>query len=236
MAYCVRCGVELDEAAKKCALCETLVIDPDAFNSANCETAPPFSQDLVLPPGVRRRYLAFIISMVILIPNIVSAIINLLFPSSGIWAVYVVSTSVLVWVLFVQPFLWEKQNPYVLIAIDGLAIAAYIFVFQLFDKDKGWFLSLALPLVILLEITAIIIAHWLRRAKRDWPETVNLVLAQIGVYSLFVDLLLHRYLQGTFNLSFSLVVIACCLALVAFFLAVKRNRRLRAWLSRKFFV
>ncbi|HOO26442.1 MAG TPA: DUF6320 domain-containing protein [Clostridiales bacterium] len=236
MAYCVRCGVELDEAAKKCALCGTQVIDPDAFKCVADDAAPAFSQDLVLPPSVRRRYLAFIISMVILIPNIVSAIINLLFPSSGIWAVYVVSTSALVWVLFVQPFLWHKRNLYYFIATDGLAIAAFVFVFQLLDKNKSWFLSLALPLIVLLEITVLITAYWLKRAKRDWPETVNVVLAQIGVYSLFVDLLLHRYLQKTFNLSFSLVVIACCLALVAFFLAVKRNRRLRTWLSRKFFV
>ena len=31
MSYCVNCGVELDNSAKKCALCATPVVNPNAL-------------------------------------------------------------------------------------------------------------------------------------------------------------------------------------------------------------
>ena len=31
MSYCVHCGVELDEQAKRCPLCGTPVVDPSAL-------------------------------------------------------------------------------------------------------------------------------------------------------------------------------------------------------------
>lgn len=37
MSYCVNCGVELDSAAKKCALCETPVINPNIKYEENEE-------------------------------------------------------------------------------------------------------------------------------------------------------------------------------------------------------
>ena len=42
MSYCVNCGVELDDSAKKCALCSTPVINPNIQEKPD-ETPAPFS-------------------------------------------------------------------------------------------------------------------------------------------------------------------------------------------------
>ncbi|HZK39173.1 MAG TPA: DUF6320 domain-containing protein [Clostridia bacterium] len=235
MSYCVNCGVELDKSAKKCALCQTPIINPMEYEASKPVFAP-YPDKVVLPAGVRRRYVAFIISMVLLIPNIVCGIINLLIPSSGIWAVYVIATSALVWVLFVQPFLWKKIPPYTLISIDAVAVALYIYVFYAIGNEKGWFYQIAMPMLLVLEAMLLAMVYWLRRKKRDWPDIVIAIFFGVGLYSVFADLLLHLFVEGRPIISFSLVVLACCVALIGFFIAVKRNQRFRAWLGRRFFI
>lgn len=235
MSYCVNCGVELDESAKACALCQAPVINP-MVDEAPKSISAPYPDKVVLPPGVRRRYAAFIVSMVVLIPNIVCGVINLLMPSTGIWSVYVIATSALAWVLFVQPFLWKKIPPYTLIAIDAVAVALYLYVFYAVGNEKGWFYQVAMPMVLILEAMLLFAVYWVKKKKRDWPDIVIAIFIGLGIYSVCVDFLLHIFIQGRFAISFSIVVLACCTALIGFFVAVKRNRRFRAWLSRKFFI
>jgi cation transport ATPase len=179
MAYCVKCGVELDESAKKCALCSTPLVLPQGLE-LDQGAATPFPEKVQLPAEVRRRYLVFFVSMVMLIPNIVLIITNFLLPSTGLWALYVASSSALAWVLFVYPFLWKRQKPYLLITVDALATALYIYVFYALGKEKGWFFYLALPIVCLLTLSLYITTFWIRRARRDWPEIINMILLQIA--------------------------------------------------------
>ena len=236
MSYCVNCGVELDKSAEKCALCGTPVINPSELETRK-QTPFPYPDKVVLPAGVRRRYVAFLFSMAVLIPNIVCGLTNILFPSTGIWAVYVISSSALAWVLFIHPFLWKKIHPYTIIAIDAVAAAFYIYVFYAVGNDeKSWFFKVAMPLLLLLEAILLFMTYWLRKKKRDWPDITIAVLAEISLYSICADLLLHLFVNGSFILSVSLIIVLSCFALILFFISVKKNRRLRAWLSRKFFV
>ena len=235
MSYCVNCGVELDSSAKKCALCQTPVINPNLPGYVQ-DAPPPYPEKVVLPAGVRRRFAAFIFTMVILIPNIVCAIINALFPSTGIWALYVVTSSALFWTLFVQPFMWKKVYVYSQRGIDVFAVTAYIYVFYAVGNEKGWFYRIALPLVLLVGLLLFITAVWLRRKKRDWPDIVNFVLADICVLGLVTDLLFNLFFLNSWRIGYSLITTACTLALIIFFLAVKGNKRFRAWLGRRFFI
>ncbi len=236
MSYCVNCGVELDKSAKKCALCGTRVINPSELE--NLKQAPfPYPDKVVLPAGVRRRYVAFILSMVVLIPNIVCGFTNILLPSTGIWAVYVISSSALAWVIFIHPFLWKKIHPYTIIASDAVAAALYIYVFYaVVSAEKSWFFKVAMPLLLLLEAILLFMTYWLRKKKRDWPDVTIAVIASISAYSVCADLLLHLFVNGRLAVSVSMIILLSCLALIIFFVSVKNNRRLRAWLSRKFFI
>jgi hypothetical protein len=200
-------------------------------------TSPaPYPDKVVLPPGVRRRYVAFLLSMAVLIPNIVCGIINFLLPATGHWAVYVISSSALVWVLFIQPFLWKKAYPYSIIAIDTVAAALYIYVFYAAGNAKGWFYDAALPLLLLIAAMLLFMAYWLMKRKRDWPVITIALLAEISVFSICADLLLHMFFYGHFAVSVSLIITASCIALIGFFISVTNNKRLRAWLGRKFFI
>ena len=235
MSYCVNCGVELDASAKKCALCSTPI-----YNPANPpqDKPTPYSDRVVLPAKVRRRFSAFIVSMILLLPNIVCLLINLLVPAeSGIfWAKYVNTTSLLAFVLFIFPFLVNKLRVFVLILIDMIAILGYIFFFYWDFNQSGWFLGVALPMVIVFAVFAAVTAEWGIHKKPDWPILLFVIFLQLAIYAAVTAVAFYMYFQTPLSLAVPVIVAACCVPVAIFFLSVKHNRRLRAWLSRRFFV
>ncbi len=235
MSYCVNCGVELDDSARKCALCSTPVNNPNALISPE-EAVDPFPVRMVIPEGVRRRYAAFITSMVFLIPNIVCLIINLIFNFDYLWATYINATSVIVWLLFVFPFLLKKPRSYLIIPIDAIGVILYTAVFYSVQRGEGWLFNLAIPLILAFTVFAFGAVESFKRKKHDWPVLVISVLIQISVLSFAVELLFRHFYNIRMLPVTSIIICACCFALVVFFISVKKNKRLRAWLSRKFFI
>lgn len=235
MSYCVNCGVELDDSAKKCALCSTPVINPNAAVSPE-DVIPPFPNKFIIPKGVRVRYGAFITSMVILIPNIVCLLINLMFNFGYLWATYINATSVLIWLLFVFPFLIKNPKSYFLVPVDAVGVFLYTAVFYAVKHGSGWLFELALPLILVVAAFSISVAEWIKHKKLDWPILVTSLLIQLSVLSFAVELVFRYYYKISLIPIVAIIITACCLALIAFFISVQKNKRLRAWLSRKFFI
>lgn len=235
MSYCVNCGVELDDSAKKCALCGAPVLNP-YLDEPEEALPPPYPDRLALPEGTNRRYIAFLVSMVLLIPNLICGVANLLILDSGVWSAYIVSSSLLFWVFFIVPFLMEKPRPLVLWLLDTLAGTLYTWLYYVVGwGPRGWFFYLGLPLILGLSVISLFMISWLGRKRRDWPHVSIALLAEITLYAVYADVLFSLYQHTGRPLQYSLVIAVCCLALMAFFIAVARNKRLRAWLSRKFF-
>jgi len=170
------------------------------------------------------------------IPNIICVIANLLYPDTGIWALYVAASSALAWVLFVQPFFWKKVNPYVLLAMGTVAVTLYIDIFFVVKGETAWFYKTAVPLAAVLAVCLAAIVFWFRMKKRDWPHIVIAVLAGTCVYSACAGIILHTYLGLKPVAAVSLIICLSCAVLIAFFIYVTRNKHFRAWLSRRFFV
>ncbi|NMP37903.1 MAG: zinc ribbon domain-containing protein [Clostridiales bacterium] len=236
MSYCVNCGVELDESAKKCALCSTPVINLNKQSAENEQIQPPYPDRIVIPKGVRRRYTAALITIIMVIPNIICTIANLLVPSSGVWSLYVSASSALVWVLFIVPFMMKKIRVYLMWAFDTFAAVAYTYVFYSTLRGHGWFLRLALPLILVVSAMALLMLVWLRRKQREKLNIIVMLLALVSLFSLTADGLIHYFYTETVTFTVSIIIAASCAALMGFFFFATRNTRFHAWLSRKFFV
>ena len=129
MSYCVHCGVELDASAKKCALCGTPVIDPNTVLPQPQQSAP-FAEMPFVPKSMHRQFIAYVISIVMLIPNLVCSLANAIFYADGFWSFYINATSFLIWVVFVLPFFTKKLRPYLMWAFDTVAVSFYIFFWR----------------------------------------------------------------------------------------------------------
>lgn len=232
MSYCVNCGVELEEGTAACPLCDTPVINPR--ESRPEKTVPSYPAVPVIPGSVKKKYFAFIASMVLLIPNAVLAVCDLLFIESY-WSLYVISTCTLLWIWVIFPMLWKKPLKYLLLLLDSIALGAYIYVFYHSSKAEGWFTSIAVPVLVALTLVVGGFIKWLQK-KRDWPTVVIAVLAAVAAMSVYVDVAANMFYYQRLKVGVSLVVCACCLSLMIFFTVVSRSRRFRAWVSRRFFI
>lgn len=236
MSYCVNCGVELDDSAKKCALCSTPVINPNIHKTPK-ETEAPFSSETHIPQGVKRQFIAYIISMVILIPNIVCFLTNAIF-RGGFWSLYVNATSLLVWVVFVFPFFHQKPHPYLMWALDTLDVAAYVYVFFALNHSSGkdWYFLCALPIILLVSLTVLIFMLWTGRKKRHWVLKSILIIADIAFVSVVSGALIENVSSFSYAFEVGMIIFVSCAALLAFLVYCYSSKHMRRWLSKKFFV
>lgn len=233
MSYCVNCGVELADSARKCPLCDTPVLNPNILANENAE--PPFPSHIELPKGAKSRYTAVILSLVLLLPNIVCVITNLLLTPHQLWSVYVVASSAIFWFLFLFPFIMKKKRQYWTLAVDAVATAAYIFVFYYYDSPtKGWFWTLAVPLDVSIFLTIAALCAFFSE-KRTLLHSLIAILAALTTLDIFVCLIVNLYRKSLWVTYVTLILGISCLILLIFFIVADKNYRLRAWLSRKFF-
>lgn len=226
--------MELDRSAKKCALCQTPVYVPETAPAESA--AAPFSDNLVIPKNIQRRFIAYVITMVMLIPNIVLFFVNVFFVRESFWSVYVFSTSLLVWTLFIFPFCTKKIRPYLMWAADTLVTAAYVYVFFIMRSEQPWMLKTSFAVILLVSVSVLIFIFWMRRKKHHWTAVVAHVLLDL-TFTAFIAGGVATVLSGIMNFLIAGVICSLCfLALFGFFLYCNRSKRMRAWLNKAFYI
>ena len=80
-----------------------------------------------------------------------------------------------------------------------------------------------------------IFIFWLKKPRSKTSKTIAAVIA-INILVFVVEVSLNMFYLGRLQVGVSLVVAACSVPLIIFFIALVKSRRLKAWVSRKFFV
>lgn len=233
MSYCVNCGVELGGGASKCPLCDTPVINPNISAPENIN--PPFPERIEIPKATKNRYSAIIVSIILLIPNIVCVLTNLLFAPEKPWSIYVVASTAITWFLVVFPFFMKSKRKYLTLLVDTIATAAYIFIFYYYNSEQtGWFWKLALPLVVgVFGFIAILVAYFSK--KRSLTGSLITVFAVLTALNIFICTVINLYSYSVVATYITMILGISCLIFLLFFIAAEKNEKLKAWLSRKFF-
>lgn len=234
MPYCVQCGVELNAGTPKCPLCDTSVLLPDSCTQKAAE--PAFSEKVVLPKSARKRFTAYMVSMVMLIPNIVCILTNLLFDQGARWSFHIAATSALLWTLFVFPFFVRKFRPYIAWALDSAAVGAYIYFLFNIGNSERWYTRCALPAICAASLFALIYILWFRAKPRSKTSRAIHLLADILLCLLFIGVQISYYYKSRTPIYVCLIVDASLFAVLLFLIYCEKSRRMKAWLTRNFFV
>ena len=237
MSYCVHCSVELDASAARCALCGTPVVDPQAA-AAQPQQEAPFAETPFVPKHMRRRFVAYIVSVVLLIPNIVCSLANAIFYADGFWSFYINATSLLLWVVFVFPFFTKKLRPYLMWAFDTVAIAFYIFFFFVmrYETKASWYYESAIPIVLFIAFQVLFYMIWVRRSKRHWVLQAAVIDFNIGLAALVIGSILQINRSFTKAFYVGVIIFISCIVLLAFLIYCYSSKHMRAWLTKKFYV
>jgi len=167
MAYCVRCGVELQKGLKYCPLCNTEVI----LSDEECidEGMRPFSDRI--PRNVRPRVnlapsraFVFLATFIILVPLLVTLIIDFTANRTITWSFYPITSLALLWILIAYPSLLKGHTPFQVITMDILSIAVFLLSLDLYSGSfPQWSQYPALALLLLwVYIAAPFLFTWKR--------------------------------------------------------------------------
>lgn len=142
--YCVKCGVELADSEKKCPLCNTFVYHPTIKQSETELTFPPE------PPReeFNRTGMLFILTFIFAIPLILCLVCDVCINGSIEWSGYAVCAILLTYILAVLPIWFKRPSAFVFVPVDFAAVGLYLLYIN-YKLDGDWFLTLALPLVVM---------------------------------------------------------------------------------------
>lgn len=233
MSYCVNCGVELDSSAKKCVLCGTKIINPSE-TEYKTETVAPFSEEAYIPKTVKARFIAALTSVIMLVPNMACFLVNVLILSGSFWSVHIISTSFLLWVIFVVPFFMKNHKTYFMWAFDTVSVGAYAFLLMNTLGVLKWYPTCVLPIIVLVSAMILFYIVWVRSKKRSGILKALAVCAEVALAFLFSGVLLS-FAGVKYAFEIGLIVFVCIVAVVAFLTYCYKSENMRDWLSKKFF-
>lgn len=231
MSYCVNCGVELDKTSTFCPLCRTKVYHPEQPAATDLPTPYPSVKGVSEP--VRRKEFTILMSVIFATIAVVCVILNLFVLPYGRWSLYVADACAAFWVFLLPVFFPQKINVFFSLACNGIVIAFYCAGISCLHPGNGWFLSIALPLIILLTIILEILCYFTVRRKSNMITKAILITTAVSVFCGAVEILVDFYLRGFLSLGWSAIVLTCGAVIDLILFVLSRLTTLRAEVRRR---
>ena len=166
--------------------------------------------------------------------SIYLVLLNIVISKQLTWSSYTSVGILMLWVIIAGIFLTDKIRkflPITLFYVFASFIMAIIAVFfvgnhqiTIYIMASIGFTALALSLISYFVIKAATNSTW---------GLLMVLIVDISIICLVVDITLHHYLMSTIAISWSIIVNAVTIPLVATLFAIKRSSELRAMISKK---
>lgn len=129
--------------------------------------------------------------------------------------------------------LFFRIRVYISLLMDGLGIALYFGMIALLHPGNGWYPALALPLVVLATGLILLLAVYVKKMHASVLSGSVLVLSEVSVFTVSVELLIDGFLGTPFGITWSAVVLTCCVVIDAALITIIRRSRLREEVRRR---
>lgn len=231
MSYCVNCGVELDASAKRCALCNTPVINPNELKKL--ESVTPFPQEKGQVETVKRKDMGILLTTVVCATAVTCGLLNALVFPGTLWSLAVIGVCVILWVIMIPAVIYTKQPIYVSLLFDGAAVALYLYMLAYMIGNDEWFWGLGLPIVIWLTVIAELLTVSVRKFPRSFLTVSLYILTVTAMLCVGLEVLIDRFVGGGIALGWSAVVLTVCAIVDIAIITLLSRRRLRDAVRRR---
>jgi hypothetical protein len=230
--FCIKCGVELSDGQKKCPLCDTVVYHPDITFPDVPGPYPLLKKDSekLKPAG-----LLTILTMVFAMAGMLIFVIDFQGNQGITWSGYVTSGIILLYIWIALPFWLKRDNPVIYIPIDLIAAGGYLAYIN-YSTNGQWFLTFALPVILILTAILTVIAALLRYLHKGYLFIASGAWFALGVFMM----MLEAFINFTFGVSDTLIwapypfAAGCLAGIILIVIAI--HRPLREFLHKRFFI
>ena len=173
-----------------------------------------------------------LISIILAVTAGVCGLLNLLIFYRTHWSLYVIGGCALLWV-FCLPVFLSRISPYLSLFLDGAGIAMYFGIIAFLHPGHGWYFRLAFPLTVLATVLILLFAVCVRQIHASILSRAVLILAETAIFTVAVELLLDLFFQETLSVTWSAIVLTCCVIIDAALITIIRRVRLREEVRRR---
>ena len=230
MSYCVNCGVKLKESEKVCPLCNTKVINP---NNLKTEFIPAYSQNIEKTKKVNKKYLCFLITIILMGVTIITVLCNLIFTGNITWSIYAVASilflnSKLSFVLF--------KNKFFPLFIDLLTTETLIYVIAYLNNGLHWFYYLVCPFIFIIWIYIILCTFVLSKKKYNLLRRFSVAFSFISVILLIIESCIDMYKYEKITINWSIYAILPIIIIGTILFLISYNRKLIEEIKQRIFI
>ena len=231
MSYCVNCGVELDKTRASCPLCNTKVYNPNQPVDRDAPT--PYPKNVGTSEQVDSWELLSLLTIILVTASVVCGALNWLVFDRTRWSLYIIGVFAQLWVYLLPVFLRDDLNHFLAIALDGAATALFVGMIAILHPGQGWYPEIALPIILLSTVLFEIFYLFTIRMKTSRLTKLMIVFSIIAVVCVSVQVAIGFHFDRHIRLTWSAVVLACCLAINVILFALRHHKGARNELRKR---
>jgi len=231
--YCVKCGVELDDAEKVCPLCGLKVYHPD-LKLEEAKKSYPISK-VPSYETVNKQGILLLITAALMVPVVICILCDIAITGSFSWSGYVLGGILLFYVCGVLPAWFKNPNPVIFVPAFFAAVVLFLLYVDIATGDE-WFLSFAFPAVGVLGIIVTAITAVCRYVKKGYWFIASGCFFAIGGYTVLIEFLLYITFGFKTHIPWSIYPLTGCVIIGGALLVIAISKPLRRRVQRKFFI
>lgn len=235
MAYCVECGVKLAPSESECPLCGTRVLHPDRAWEPPDRMPWPHRSETVMK-RIDRAYAGRLSLFLMLIPAATAMLMDLLDGGGLRWSLFAAGALFCLWCWFLLPVFFRLARPYAYVAADLLCAGAYLLLIAALGGGLGWYLRLALPVLLLLGLKVQLSLLAARARKFKVLHRTALVLSLAALFPVGLEFLIDLYVSGSLRFHWAFYAALPLLALAGTFVYIQRNTALKEEIRKRLFI
>ena len=234
MSYCVNCGVELAESEKHCPLCGVEVINPKSPWDESLDRPYPVHFESFVK-RIDRHYFASLAGLVLLIPILITIIVDLLSGNGITWSSYVVGAAALLYIFVALPFFFKHYHVVLFLAVNCVGVLLYLFFVERMNGGS-WFMGIGMPITIVASVCIVILALLFTTKKHAglFNKTAFVLLAS-SVFVFCTELILSSNKTGNIALNWSYYIFVPCAILSVMLFILERRKNFKERIRRRLF-
>ncbi len=214
MAYCPKCGVEVECDVKKCPLCDFPIPDIGEVCKEEDKRYPQAINTYPEDHLEKKNMVFFSIGIITLSILLILLVINFIYP----WTDFIGFIGLIVVGLFALIFFslgylkaWKNY-----LGIYLTLVVVLFFIYDLTNGQNLWFSHYAFPILSLIYLDVLIFRLVLKytRKKSEFVFMPTSLISFIIILALGIDGIVTMNLSASFGLSWSLIVAISGLAVI----------------------
>ena len=209
--YCIKCGVELEDGAKRCPLCETPVPEIKGLEEREFVKEYPMINinlyEMKMKKVKKAVFLSFFTISIISILEVLFQ--NFIMYRKLEWGYYAIP-SILIFDLGLFVFLDSyRMRTNLFLLLSGFT--SYFLLLDFGDKKLTWSIKRGIPIVIALYLISFVFSYVWDKHKSDRLKILNFFIFFVGIFLLILELIISKKMTWSIFSSIPLFILSIML-------------------------